>query len=138
MAVVFLDSAYAIALSAATAQFHPQAVRLAEQLASSQTKLITTRAILLEIGNALSKVRYRSAAVRLLQAIEADPNVEVVALSEDLYARAFCLYCDRMDREWGLIDCISCVVMQERNIADVLTTDEHFRQMGFQILMQSE
>ena len=138
MAVVFLDSAYAIALSAATDQFHPQAVRLAEQLASSQIKLITTRAILLEIGNALSKVRYRSAAVRLLQAIEADPNVEVVALSEDLYARAFCLYCDRMDKEWGLIDCISCVVMQERNIADVLTTDEHFRQMGFQILMQSE
>ena len=43
-----------------------------------------------------------------------------------------------MDKEGGLIDCISCVVMQERNIADVLATDEHFRQMGFRILMPSE
>ena len=43
-----------------------------------------------------------------------------------------------MDKEGELIDCISCVVMQERNIADVLATDEHFRQMGCRILMPSE
>jgi hypothetical protein len=36
--------------------------------------------------------RYRHAAVKLLEALEADPNVEVIPLSEQLYARAFRLY----------------------------------------------
>jgi hypothetical protein len=38
---------------------------LAEQLEVEQTRLVTTMAVLLEIGNALSKRRYRAAAVQL-------------------------------------------------------------------------
>ena len=56
---LFLDAAYAIALSSPRDQFHARAVELAEQIAQNGAKLITTRAVLLEIGNALSKQRYR-------------------------------------------------------------------------------
>ena len=56
---LFLDTAYAIALSVTSDQNHDRAVELAEQLEARQTKLITTRAVLLEIGNALSRQRYR-------------------------------------------------------------------------------
>jgi predicted nucleic acid-binding protein len=136
MANVFLDTAYAIALSTHTDQFHVSAVQLSEQLEASKTQMVTTRAVLLEIGNALSKVRYRLAAVSLLQAIETDSSVEIVPLSEELYANAFSLFCARPDKEWGLVDCISFVVMQERGIIDALTTDEHFRQMGFRPLLR--
>jgi hypothetical protein len=45
MPEVFLDAAYAIALSASTDQFHQQAILLAEQLEANHTRLITTRAI---------------------------------------------------------------------------------------------
>jgi uncharacterized protein len=55
---VFLDTAYAIALSSPTDQFHTRAVALAEQLEATGTRLVTTRAVLLEIGNALSKQRF--------------------------------------------------------------------------------
>jgi predicted nucleic acid-binding protein len=129
MIEVFLDTAYAIALSTPADQFHDRAVRLADRLEASRTKMVTTQAVLLEIGNALSKQRYRSAAVALLEALEADPNVIIVPLSESLYQRAFHLFRERADKEWGLIDCVSCVVMMERNVTDALTTDEHFRQM---------
>jgi hypothetical protein len=104
MAKVFLDTAYAIALSTHTDQFHVSAVQLSEQLEASKTQMVTTRAVLLEIGNALSKVRYRLAAVSLLQAIETDSSVEIVPLSEELYANAFSLFCARPDKEWGLVD----------------------------------
>lgn len=136
MAKVFLDTAYAIALSTYTDQFHASAVQLSEHLEASKAQMVTTRAVLLEIGNALSKVRYRLAAVNLLEAIETDSSVEIVPLSEELYANAFSLFCARPDKEWGLIDCISFVVMQERGIIDALTTDEHFRQMGFRPLLR--
>ncbi len=133
---VFLDSAYATALAASSDQLHTKAMALAGQLEADGTRLVTTRAVLLEIGNALSKRRYRGAAVQLLAALAADPLVEVVALSEGLYARAFRLYQERPDKEWGLIDCSSFVVMQERGLTAALTADEHFEQAGFRALLR--
>ena len=137
MTEVFLDAAYAIALSASNDQYHQQALILADKLEASRVRLVTTRAVILEIGNALAKSRYRRAAISLLDALEQDPNVEIVPLSEALYAQAFRLYKDRTDKEWGLIDCISFIVMQERGLTQALTTDQHFRQAGFQILLHS-
>ena len=136
MSKVFLDTSYAIALSSPTDEHHHRAVELAEQLEAEGTQLVTTRAILLEIGNALSKLRYRQAAIRLLNALEHDPNVEIVPVTEELYQHAFELYRNRTDKEWGLIDCMSFVVMNERKLTDSLTADEHYRQAGFRVLLQ--
>jgi predicted nucleic acid-binding protein len=133
---VFLDTSYALALSAPTDQFHGRALRLADELEAAQARLVTTRAVLLEIGNALSRQRYRAAAVSLLRALEADPSVAVLPLSEELYARALELYCSRPDKEWGLIDCASFVVMSDRAITKALTADEHYQQAGFRGLLR--
>jgi len=126
-AEVFLDTAYAIALSSPTDLFHQRAVQLADELKSAGTRLVTTRAILLEIGNALSRQRYRRAAAMLLDSLEADPRVEIIPLSEQLYTRVSQLYRERPDKEWALTDCVSFVVMEDRGINEALTTDEHFQ-----------
>ena len=135
---IFLDTAYAIALSVESDEHHERAEELAEQLEVEQTRLVTTRAILLEIGNALSKKRYREAAVALLDALEEDLSVEVVPLSEELYSQALELFRNRPDKEWGLVDCVSIIVMQERGLTEALTTDEHFKQAGFRALLRDE
>lgn len=132
---VFLDAAYAIALSAPNDQYHERAVTLAEQLEAYGSQLITTRAVMLEIGNALAKLRYRIAAIELLDSLEADPDVEIIPISEKLYQRAFELYRERPDKEWGLTDCISFVVMKDRDVKNALTADEHFKQAGFNALL---
>lgn len=136
MSSVFLDAAYAIAVSAPNDQYHKRAVELAKQLEAEERELITTRAIILEIGNSLSKARHRQAAVDLLTSLETDPKVEIVPVSEQLYKRAFRLYRDRPDKEWGITDCISFIVMQDRGIIEALTTDEHFQQAGFRALLR--
>ena len=133
---VLLDTAYAIALSSRTNQFHSKAVQIAKQLRRDGTKLVTTRAVLLEIGNALAGQRFRSAAIKLLEALDADPNVGIVPLTESLYAQALTLYRERPDKEWGLVDCISFVIMRERKIQDALTTDAHFQQAGYKALLR--
>jgi len=135
---IFLDAAYAIALSSPGDQHHARAVLLADELEATGTRLITTRAILLEIGNALAKMRHRQAAVELLEATERDPHVEIIPLSEQLYERAFQYYRERPDKEWGLTDCLSFLVMQDRGLTEALTTDEHFQQAGFRALLRDE
>lgn len=133
----FLDTSFAIALSAVTDQNHIRAVQLADQLEMNKTRLVTTQAILLEIGNALSRQRYRAAAIQLLESLGSDSNVDVVLLTNELYTDAFTLFKSRADKEWGLVDCISFVVMQNQEITDALTTDEHFNQAGFRALLKS-
>ena len=124
---VFLDTAYAIALSAMTDQHHLKAVEVAQDLKAQNARLITTRAIVVEIGNALAKVRYRQAAIALIQALENDPNIEIIPLTEAWYRQALHLYQTRPDKEWGITDCISFVVMKDRNLFMALTTDQHFQ-----------
>ena len=72
----------------------------------------------------------------LLASLESDPSVEILPLSEELYERAFELYRNRPDKEWGITDCISFIVMQDRGLTEALTTDEHFEQAGFKALMR--
>lgn len=51
---IFLDAAYAIALSAVTDQYHEKAEMLAKQIETTDAALVTTRAVVLEIGNAFT------------------------------------------------------------------------------------
>jgi predicted nucleic acid-binding protein len=86
---MFLDTAFALALANPKDPLHQQAIQLADQLDAEQTRMVTTRAVLLEIGNVLAKERYRAAGAQLLTSLEADPHVDIVALTDDRYARAF-------------------------------------------------
>ena len=133
---VFLDTAYAIALASATDAYHDRALTLADELEANRTQLVTTWAVLLEIGNALSRIQYRQAALQLLSLLQHDASVEIVPLSGPLLQRAVTLYEERPDKEWGLTDCISFLIMEERNIRDALTADEHFKQAGFRPLLR--
>jgi uncharacterized protein len=136
MTEIFLDTSFAIALSSVTDQNHVRAVKLANQIETNKTHLVTTQAILLEIGNSLSKQKYRAAAIQLLDSLETDPSVEVVLLTNSLYKLAFNLFKRREDKEWGLVDCISFIVMQNRGITHALTADAHFQQAGFRALLR--
>lgn len=131
---IFLDSAFIIALASKTDSFHEKALQISETLDGKI--LVTTRAIMLEVGNALSKRSFRKAGVALLNSLEMDDNVAIISLSDELFTKGVELYSKRIDKEWGLIDCISFVVMQERGILQALTTDIHFQQAGFQALMR--
>ena len=56
-------------------------------------------------------------------------------VTPELYAEGWQLYSNRLDKDWGMIDCISFVIMQERNLTEALTSDHHFEQAGFKVLL---
>jgi predicted nucleic acid-binding protein len=133
---IFLDTAYAIALSVESDKFHEKALALADEIEAQNVQLVTTRAVLLEIGNTLSNKRFRKSGVALLDSLEMDQSVTIVSMSEELYQAALDLFRSRMDKDWGLVDCISFVVMKQFDIKESLTTDLHFKQAGFSVLLR--
>ena len=132
----FLDTAFAIALIFPKDFFHEKALELAKQVEKTKARLVTTRAIVIEIGNALSKEGLRKSAVELIDSMEADEMISIISISDGVYKDAFKLFRSRLDKEWGLTDCISFVVMKQQGITKALTTDQHFQQAGFITLMK--
>jgi uncharacterized protein len=132
---VFLDTSYAVALSVESDSHHPRAVELAERILKANSRMITTQAVILEIGNALSRPRHRAACVGLLDLLLHDPMVEIVNITAGLLADALLLFRQRMDKAWGLVDCMSFTVLKQRHLVDVLTSDMHFKQAGFHCLL---
>lgn len=133
---VFLDTSFSIALSVKSDELHQRALELAKQFDGGKTRIVTTQAIILETGNALSKLKYRQFFVKIIEHWEADPNFTIVSFTDKLYNKAFNLFRSRPDKDWGLVDCVSFVVMRERKITVALTADEHFIQAGFRALLR--
>jgi predicted nucleic acid-binding protein len=102
----FLDTSYSVALTVEHDQFHKKALDLSFELERTECRFVTTQAILLEIGNSLAKTPRRAKAVEILKGFASDDRIDVISLSPDLYDRAFILYAERTDKEWGLVDCL--------------------------------
>jgi len=132
---LFLDTTFIQAILNPHDQYHSQAFALLPQVQQAQ-EVWTTEAVLMEVGNALSR-HDRAATTRFLQKLYTTPNVIVVNIDPPLFQEALALYGSRFDKTWGMIDCISFVVMTQNKLREALTADRHFRQAGFQTLLQS-
>jgi len=133
---IFVDAAFIIALLNTRDQHHAAAVAV-ENTLPDRTRLVITRAVCIEIGNALAWPEIRARTAGLLASIEGDPKFVVVPWDERVYAAALALFRDRPDKAWSLTDCMSFIVMRDRWITDALTSDDHFRQAGFQPLLRN-
>lgn len=129
----FVDTGFFIALVSRRDQLHRRAIALSTGL---RGRLLTTEPVLLEVGNSLARASTRRLATLLLQSVRSNPNIEIVPLSPELFAQAIGLYTSRRDKEWGLTDCVSFVVMQQRGISEALAADQHFVQAGFHALLR--
>jgi predicted nucleic acid-binding protein len=60
-----------------------------------------------------------------------DPTIQVAPVATEHFERAVDLYSIRLDKQWGLTNCISFVEMQDHKPTHVLTTDRDLVQAGF-------
>jgi predicted nucleic acid-binding protein len=97
---------------------------------------VTTDWVLVEVGDALSRMGNRDVFIRFYDWIQNYPGVTVVPASRQLLEDGIYLYRFRRDKNWPLTDCISFVVMEDEGISDALTGDKHFEQAGFNALLK--
>lgn len=131
----FADTAFWIALVVKQDQYNERAQQWLLQIAG---RIITTSAVLLETANILARPAWRAAGIALIECVQNRADVEIVALSAELWKRGWELFRSRPDKAWSLTDCISFLVMQDAKLVDALTSDEHFRQAGFRPVLLEE
>ena len=128
MKAVFADTWFYVAFLDARDSSHQRVVRFGQ---SDVREFVTTRWILAELANALSRPPIRSHVADFLRAIEEDERIRVIRESDDLFERGQRLYERRPDKEWSLTDCISFVAMEDEGLREALTNDHHFTQAGY-------
>ena len=133
---VFVDAAFLIALAVESDQWHRVAIAWQRKAEHGRFALLTTWAVLLEVGNSLAKLQFREAGAQLIESVLADPSFTVLPLSEPFLRGGFDLFSRRDDKEWGLTDCLSFVAMDQHGIREALTSDEHFQQAGYRALLR--
>jgi uncharacterized protein len=126
--LLFVDTGYAIALINQNDQYHQQATQLSQQYEGHP--IITTDAVLLEIGNALSRIA-RQEASTIIHYFQTTQEATVISLTPNLLKAALQLYETHKNKTWGLVDCLSFVVMKQQQISVALAFDRHFIQAGF-------
>jgi len=131
MKKVFVDTAAWLALLNIDDIWHQQAKQIRLELVKQNYIFITTEFVLLEVGDALCSQVLRKNTANFLHNIYQLKSTKIITLSQDLLQSGLSLYEQRLDKDWGLTDCISFVVMQREQIQEAFTSDKHFEQAGF-------
>lgn len=133
MSPCFADSSYYFAL------FNPRDD--AHAIASSITRtlrrpIVTTSWILTEIGDGLAATNARKLFAPFVDRLKLIPSMTIIPTEDALFLEGIHLYDSRLDKTWSVTDCISFLVMRRYAIFDALTTDHHFAQAGFTVMLK--
>ena len=132
---VFLDTVGLIALLSRDDEYHPNAADVFHQIGQAERPVITTDLVLAEVGNGLARTALREDVCWLIGELEASAAATVVYVDRRQFAEGLALYAARADKRWGLVDCVSFVVMKAMGLTDAFTADRHFQQAGLKCLM---
>lgn len=131
MQKVFIDTFAWISLVNTRDIHHTSVLEVLRNLRQQRVLLITTEFVLLEVADALCKPNLRPQTIDFINRLRSMNILQIIPVSTELFASGWRLYCQRNDKDWGLTDCISFVVMKQQNITLAFTSDRHFVQAGF-------
>jgi len=133
---IFMDTAFVIAVIDASDSYHDTSVQSYKKIIKEKWSVITTEAVLIEIGNGFTTMKWRQVAHKWITKIQKSNSIfNVTPTTKEILKKAIDLYGSRLDKEWGLTDCISFTVMQKYGLERALTIDHHFVQAGYQTSM---
>jgi hypothetical protein len=135
MKTYFADTFYFLALFNARDEHHD---RVATWLRGKRFRTVTTEFVLAEFGDEFRKPPRRDKFLSVLDDLRVDPTVTIVPASPDWVEQGTAHYRLHADKEWGLTDCISFVVMATLGLSEALTFDRHFEQAGYRAMLRKE
>ncbi len=132
---VFLDTSIVVALENNRDPHHAKAKKLDKKLLKQKATLLLHPGILLEVGDGFARLNRRAKGAELLRRFREEDGYRIASITDELQRQAEEFYREHDDKEWGLTDYVSFMLMQKERITDALTADVHFRQAGFNALL---
>jgi predicted nucleic acid-binding protein len=134
MKAVFVDTAGWVACADGADARHRQSTAARDAALEAGQVLVTTDFVVDETLTVLRARLGLSAAEQWWQQVDRSSRLRWERVDSDRFEKARLLFFQYRDKDFSFTDCTSFVVMRELKLTQALTTDGHFRQMGFQVL----
>ena len=130
---LFVDTAGWMACADAADPAHRASREARDAALRAGDLLVTTDYVADETLTLLRKRLGLPAAEAWWRQVEGSPRLRWEWIDPQRAERARHAVFRHRDKAWSFTDCTSLVVMRELRLKRALTTDRHFRQMGFQV-----
>ena len=137
MKAVFVDTAGWMACADGADPVHARCCAARDKALEAGQLLVTTDFV---VDETLTLLRVRlglAAAETWWQQVDRSRRVRWERVDSDRFEKARHLFFQYRDKDFSFTDCTSFVIMRENRLTHALTTDVHFRQIGFQVLPAS-
>ncbi|MGC2222311.1 MAG: PIN domain-containing protein [Methylocella sp.] len=132
---VFGDTSFFFALVAKRDPAHGAAVTAYEKLLRAGGRLVTTDYVVDETLT-LTKARIDApTSLSLLDRMERSESIDLEMLTGERFTASKQYFRKHSDHGFSFTDCTSFVVMRALEIHAALTTDRHFKEAGFEVLL---
>lgn len=132
---VFGDTSFFFALVAKRDPAHRPAIAAYEKLLKVGGRVVTTDYVVDEMLT-LTKARIDTrTALALLDRMERSEAIDLELLATDRFLTSKRYFRKHSDHGYSFTDCTSFVVMVDLEIRAALTTDRHFAEAGFEVLL---
>ena len=133
MSALLADTSFFVAYLNPRDEYHALAF---EWMTTSAEQIVTSEWVLAELANYFTESPNRRVLGSLIRALSAEDRVEIEPADHASFLKALDLYVRRPDKSWSFTDCTSFCLMKARKITNALTTDHHFAQAGFTVLLK--
>jgi hypothetical protein len=133
----FVDTAGWVACADAADPAHARSAAARDAALEAGQTLVTTDFV---VDETLTLIRMRlglAAAEAWWHQVDRSPRLRWERIDSDRFEKARAVFFRYRDKDFSFTDCTSFVVMRELRLTQALTTDRHFRQMGFQMVPAS-
>ena len=137
MNAVFVDTGGWMACADRSDPAHLTCMAARDAALEAGRTLITTDFV---VDETLTLIRFRlglAAANAWWQQIDGSVRLRWERIENDRFERARNLFFQYRDKDLSFTNCTSFAIMRELRLTTVITTDRHFRQVGFDVLPAS-
>ena len=134
MKAVFVDTAGWMACADGADPAHGRCRAARDKALQAGQALVTTDFV---ADETLTLLRFRlglDAAEKWWLQVDRSPRLRWERIDTERFEKARQMLFQYRDKDFSFTDCTSFVVMRDIRLTQVITTDRHFRQMGFQQL----
>lgn len=134
MKALFVDTAGWLACADAADAAHVRCCAARDRALEAGLTLVTSDFV---VDETLTLIRFRlglSAADTWWQQVDRSPRLQWERIDSERFEKARHVFFQYRKKDFSFTDCTSFVVMREIRLTHAITTDRHFRQMGFQVL----
>jgi len=130
--IVFADTSALFALLVRNDYMHVQAGKIFAQCMHDEVQLLSSSYILVETMALLQRRVGMDAVIDFHEKIV--PLLDIVWVDGEWHGKAMTRLLALQKREVSLVDCLSFVIMETREISHAFSFDRHFADYGFTLL----